>query len=204
MWVGLVGDPAVGGTLLAAEDAGEVVGFIHFGPASGNDEIGEVMAFMCFRPRGGQRVRRHLWIGRSSHWLSRSLWRFCGLTQRPIGPGGSTPSLVGQRPETTAKRPPGMVLLSPLSNTGECSYRSELWTYTRRRDAGPTVTRTQPSPARLVFCDSKSTPGISIEARQGSAIDALDGCRPRSPLSRVLHPDPGCASMLRTQTECRP
>ena len=42
MWVGLVSDPALGGTLLVAEEAGEVVGFIHFGPASGNDEIGEV------------------------------------------------------------------------------------------------------------------------------------------------------------------
>src|ERR1700722_10763127 len=42
MWVGLVGDPALGGTLLVAEEAGEVVGFIHYGPASENDEIGEV------------------------------------------------------------------------------------------------------------------------------------------------------------------
>jgi GNAT superfamily N-acetyltransferase len=42
MWVGLVGDPALGGSLLVAEEAGEVVGFIHFGPATGNDEIGEV------------------------------------------------------------------------------------------------------------------------------------------------------------------
>jgi hypothetical protein len=38
MWVGLVGDPALGGTLLAASP--RVLGFIHFGPASGNDEIG--------------------------------------------------------------------------------------------------------------------------------------------------------------------
>jgi GNAT superfamily N-acetyltransferase len=42
MWGGLVGDPALGGTLLVVEEAGEVVGFIHFGPASGNDVIGEV------------------------------------------------------------------------------------------------------------------------------------------------------------------
>jgi len=42
MWVGLVGDPALGGTLLVAEEVGEVAGFIHFGPASGNDEFGEV------------------------------------------------------------------------------------------------------------------------------------------------------------------
>jgi GNAT superfamily N-acetyltransferase len=49
MWVGLVGDPALGGTLLVAEDAGEVVGFIHFGPASGNDEIGEVYG-LCVLP----------------------------------------------------------------------------------------------------------------------------------------------------------
>jgi GNAT superfamily N-acetyltransferase len=45
MWVGLVGDPALGGTLRVAEEAGEVVGFIHFGPASGNDTIGEVYGF---------------------------------------------------------------------------------------------------------------------------------------------------------------
>jgi GNAT superfamily N-acetyltransferase len=42
MWVGFVGVPALGRTLLVAEEAGEVVGFIHFGPASGNDENGEV------------------------------------------------------------------------------------------------------------------------------------------------------------------
>lgn len=42
MWVALVGDPGLGGTLLVAQDAGQVVGFIHFGPASGNHEIGEV------------------------------------------------------------------------------------------------------------------------------------------------------------------
>jgi GNAT superfamily N-acetyltransferase len=42
MWVGLVGDPGLGGTLSVAEEAGEVVGFIHFGTASGNDEIGEI------------------------------------------------------------------------------------------------------------------------------------------------------------------
>jgi hypothetical protein len=35
MWVGLVGDPALRGTLLVAEEAEEVVGIIHFGPASG-------------------------------------------------------------------------------------------------------------------------------------------------------------------------
>jgi len=42
MWVGLVGDLTFGGALLVAEEAGKVVGFIHFGPASENDEIGEV------------------------------------------------------------------------------------------------------------------------------------------------------------------
>jgi GNAT superfamily N-acetyltransferase len=40
MWVGLVGVPALGGTLLVAEEAGEVV--IHFGPAVENDEMGEI------------------------------------------------------------------------------------------------------------------------------------------------------------------
>lgn len=42
MWVGLVDDLALGGMLLVTEQAGEVVGFIHFGPASENDEIAEV------------------------------------------------------------------------------------------------------------------------------------------------------------------
>jgi GNAT superfamily N-acetyltransferase len=42
MWVGLVGDRALGGTLLVAEEAGVVVGFIHFGPASASDETGEI------------------------------------------------------------------------------------------------------------------------------------------------------------------
>jgi GNAT superfamily N-acetyltransferase len=42
MWIGLVGNPALGGTLLVAEEARAVVGFIHFGPASSNEEIGEI------------------------------------------------------------------------------------------------------------------------------------------------------------------
>jgi GNAT superfamily N-acetyltransferase len=42
MWAGLVGDPALGGTLLVAELDEQVVGFIHFGPASENDPAGEV------------------------------------------------------------------------------------------------------------------------------------------------------------------
>jgi GNAT superfamily N-acetyltransferase len=45
MWVGLVGDPALGGKLLVAEEARGVVGFIHFGPASENDEVGELYGF---------------------------------------------------------------------------------------------------------------------------------------------------------------
>ena len=42
MWVGLVGNPALGGTLLVAEENGRVVGFVHFGTASENAEVGEV------------------------------------------------------------------------------------------------------------------------------------------------------------------
>ncbi len=42
MWAGLIGNPAHGGTLLVAEVGGEVVGFIHSGPATENDQIGEV------------------------------------------------------------------------------------------------------------------------------------------------------------------
>ena len=45
MWVGLVGEPSLGGTLLVAEERGEVVGFIHYGAASGSDEVGEVYGF---------------------------------------------------------------------------------------------------------------------------------------------------------------
>jgi GNAT superfamily N-acetyltransferase len=45
MWIGLVGDPNLGGELLVAEEAGRVVGFIHFGPASESDEVGEVYGF---------------------------------------------------------------------------------------------------------------------------------------------------------------
>lgn len=42
MWARLIGDPAIGGTLLVAEVEGEVVGFTHFGPATENDQAGEV------------------------------------------------------------------------------------------------------------------------------------------------------------------
>ena len=42
MWAGLVGDPALSGTLLVAEEGGEVVGFIHFGQATENEQVGEV------------------------------------------------------------------------------------------------------------------------------------------------------------------
>jgi len=45
MWTGLVGDPAFGGTLLVAEEAGVVVGFVHFGPAASDARIGEIYGF---------------------------------------------------------------------------------------------------------------------------------------------------------------
>jgi GNAT superfamily N-acetyltransferase len=45
MWDGLVGDPALGGTLLVAEEQGDVMGFIHFGAATETPELGEVYAF---------------------------------------------------------------------------------------------------------------------------------------------------------------
>ena len=45
MWAGRVGNPAFAGTLLVAEVGGEVVGFIHSGPAAENDQIGEVYGF---------------------------------------------------------------------------------------------------------------------------------------------------------------
>jgi GNAT superfamily N-acetyltransferase len=45
MWVGLVGDSALGGTLLVAEELGEVIRFIHYGTASENDHLGEVYGF---------------------------------------------------------------------------------------------------------------------------------------------------------------
>jgi len=45
MWDGLVGDPNLSGEFLVAEEAGGVVGFIHFGPGSERDEAGEVYGF---------------------------------------------------------------------------------------------------------------------------------------------------------------
>ncbi len=42
MWVGLVGDPALGWTLLVAEENGRVVGFVQFGAASEKTEVGEI------------------------------------------------------------------------------------------------------------------------------------------------------------------
>ena len=45
MWDGLIGDPHFGGTMLVAEHAGQVVGFIHFGPAATNSQMGEVYGF---------------------------------------------------------------------------------------------------------------------------------------------------------------
>ena len=60
MWVGLVGDPALGGTLLVAEEAGRVVGFIHFGPTSGNDEIGEIYGLYVLPSSWGSRSAQAL------------------------------------------------------------------------------------------------------------------------------------------------
>lgn len=45
MWIGLVGDPNLGGELLVAEKTRRVVGFIHFGQASESDEVGEIYGF---------------------------------------------------------------------------------------------------------------------------------------------------------------
>jgi GNAT superfamily N-acetyltransferase len=45
MWVGLVGDPNLGGELVVAEESGGIVGFIHFGPSSESDEVGEIYGF---------------------------------------------------------------------------------------------------------------------------------------------------------------
>jgi GNAT superfamily N-acetyltransferase len=45
MWVGLVGDPALGGTLLVAEKEGVVIGFIHFGATSEDHRTAEVYGF---------------------------------------------------------------------------------------------------------------------------------------------------------------
>lgn len=42
MWVGLIGDPHLQGTVLVSEQAGAVVGFIHFGSAATNGQVGEV------------------------------------------------------------------------------------------------------------------------------------------------------------------
>jgi GNAT superfamily N-acetyltransferase len=45
MWEGRISDPALGGVLLVSEEAGDVVGFIHCGPAEANRQVGEVYAF---------------------------------------------------------------------------------------------------------------------------------------------------------------
>jgi GNAT superfamily N-acetyltransferase len=45
MWDGLIGDPHFEGTMFVSEQAEQVVGFIHFGPAATNGRIGEVYGF---------------------------------------------------------------------------------------------------------------------------------------------------------------
>lgn len=45
MWDGLIGDPRLRGTMLVSEQAGQVVGFIHFGPAAAKGQVGEVYGF---------------------------------------------------------------------------------------------------------------------------------------------------------------
>ena len=45
MWDGLIGDPHLQGTLLVSEQAGQVVGFIHFGLAAANGHVGEIYGF---------------------------------------------------------------------------------------------------------------------------------------------------------------
>ncbi|HEY6426630.1 MAG TPA: GNAT family N-acetyltransferase [Acidimicrobiales bacterium] len=45
MWNGLIGDPHLEGTVLVSEQEGQVVGFIHFGPAATNGQVGEVYGF---------------------------------------------------------------------------------------------------------------------------------------------------------------
>jgi GNAT superfamily N-acetyltransferase len=60
MWKGLIGDPAVGGTLLVAEEAGHVVGFIHFGVATESPEFGEIYGFYVHPSSWGGRSARDL------------------------------------------------------------------------------------------------------------------------------------------------
>jgi GNAT superfamily N-acetyltransferase len=60
MWIGLVGNPALGGTLLVAEHEGEVVGFIHFGVGSVDPETGEVYGFYVSPSSWGSEVARAL------------------------------------------------------------------------------------------------------------------------------------------------
>jgi GNAT superfamily N-acetyltransferase len=45
MWSGLVGSAGLLGTLLVADQSGEVAGFIHFGAAAGRPDVGEVYGF---------------------------------------------------------------------------------------------------------------------------------------------------------------
>ena len=99
MWLGLVGDSALGGTLLVAEEQEQVVGFIHFGTASENDQLGEVYGFYVHPSSWGTEVApahmdraissltesfswailwTHLGAGRARRFYEKAGWRETG------------------------------------------------------------------------------------------------------------------------------
>ncbi len=60
MWSGLVGDSGLAGTLLVAEEYGDVLGFIHFGVSAENPELGEVYGFYVHPSSWGSGTGRDL------------------------------------------------------------------------------------------------------------------------------------------------
>ncbi len=133
MWVGLVGDPALGGTLLVAEEAGEVVGFIHFGPASGNDEIGEVYGLYA-HPSSWGTARAQALMDRAVASLAESftlavLWTHAEAERARRFYAKSRWTETGKHRQENLWD--GMAF--PAANTSEFSCRSELVTSTRQR-----------------------------------------------------------------------
>lgn len=119
MWVGLVGDPALGGTLLVAEEQDKVVGFIHYGTASENHQLGEVYGFYVHPSSWGTGVApalmdraitslaesfgrailwTHLGAGRARRFYEKTGWRETGnQRQETTWDGVSHPAVEYER-----------------------------------------------------------------------------------------------------------
>jgi len=123
MWVGLVGDPNLGGELLVVEEAGGVVGFIHFGPASENDEVGEVYGFYVHPSSWGTGDAQAL-MDRAVTSLAESFNRAILWTMlMPEEHEGSTPRQAGQKRATSVKKPRGTASPIELLNMSDGSRR---------------------------------------------------------------------------------